>query len=92
MARVRWKEIRRMREEENPVIPNRDVGQGDRDMDPRLARDREIGERRSGLPARSDVPDFTSGPEYTGEVPPEGESRSQGDWNAGGDISDTSGP
>jgi hypothetical protein len=64
----------------------RDVGQGERDSDPEIARKRAEGVSGQGIPARTDMPDFTSGPGYTGQIPPEGSEADEGDWNAGGDV------
>jgi hypothetical protein len=79
---------------ETPAPP-REVGQGDRDSDPeiarKIARKRAAGMTGEGIPARTDMPDFTSGPGYTGQIPPEGEGADEADWNAGGDIGRESG-
>ena len=66
----------------------RDVGQGDRDVDPDMARIRKRAEKTggSGIPARTDMPDFTSGPGYTGQVPPETDTPEGADWSAGSGL------
>lgn len=48
----------------------RDIGQGDRDGDPMIARARQETEGTS-MPQHSAMPDFTSGPGYTGQIPPD---------------------
>jgi hypothetical protein len=65
--------------------PGRVIGQGSRDSDPQLARERRGG-GGVGMPRRTDMPDFVCGPGYTGQIPPEGEHSGQPDWHAGGDI------
>ncbi|HEV8193862.1 MAG TPA: hypothetical protein VGP82_20630 [Ktedonobacterales bacterium] len=67
----------------------RDVGQGERDSDPEIARKRAEGVTGEGIPTRTDMPDFTSGPGYTGQIPPEGTG--EGDESAGSDVGRESG-
>ena len=69
--------------------PRRNVGQGDRDSDPELARKKQRSGKSGG---HSDMPDFTSGPAYTGQIPPEGDSPEEGDWSAGADVGRDSAP
>lgn len=74
-----------MDEERDGMGPRQDVGQGDRDIDPELAREEAQGKQPLGE-GHSAMPDFTSGPGYTGQIPLEGASASEGELNAGGDT------
>jgi hypothetical protein len=67
----------------------RDVGQGDRDADPELAREQQAAGNPGGHTA---MPDFTSGPGYTGRIPRERDTPPEGDWSAGADVAPDSGP
>lgn len=76
-----------MDDERNREQSERDVGQGDRDVDAELAKEIAEGKHPLGK-GHTAMPDFTSGPGYTGQIPPEGADTSERDLNRGGDISE----